>query len=77
VRLRLHPGARWIADYYATTHQVEQPGGTLDVTLPAGRMGWVAALLLRVGRDVEILDPPELADDVVGLANRTLAQYVS
>jgi predicted DNA-binding transcriptional regulator YafY len=40
-------------------------------------MGWVAALLLRVGRDAEILDPPELADDVVELANRTLAQYVS
>lgn len=77
VRLRLHPAARWIADYYATIDQVEQPDGTLDVTLPARRLGWVAALLLRVGHDAEILDPPELADEVRALAQRTLAQYVS
>jgi proteasome accessory factor C len=77
VRLRLHPRARWIADYYATTDQIEQASGVLDVTLPARRLGWVAALLLRVGRDAEILDPPTLADDVRELANRTLARYVS
>jgi proteasome accessory factor C len=77
VRLRLRPGARWIADYYATTDQVEADAGMLDVTLPARRLGWVAALLLRVGHDAEVLDPPALADDVRELARRTLAQYVS
>ena len=74
VRLRLHPGARWIAEYYATTDPVEREDA-LDVTLPARQLGWVARLLLRVTPDVEVLEPPELADQVHELADLTLARY--
>ncbi len=74
VRLRLHPPARWIAEYYATVDPVEHDDA-LEVTLPAKQLGWVARLLLRVGPDAEVIDPPELADTVRELAERTLARY--
>jgi len=75
VRLRLRPGARWIAEYYITEHPVEHDDGSLEVTLPTARLGWVAALLLRVGHNAEVIAPAEAADAVSDLARRTLAHY--
>jgi proteasome accessory factor C len=75
VRLALSPGARWIAEYYATADEREGPNGTFEVTLPTARLGWVAGLLLRVGSDAQVLDPPELADRVRELAARTERGY--
>jgi proteasome accessory factor C len=75
VRLRLKPGARWIAEYYATTQVEEKDDGDLEVTLPARQLGWVARLLLRVGPDAEIVEPAELRDEVARLAAETLARY--
>jgi proteasome accessory factor C len=75
VRLRLRPAARWISEYYATTHVRELADGGLDVTLPARQLGWVARLLLRVGDDAEVIEPTELSDDVRRLARDTLARY--
>jgi len=75
VRLRLRPAARWIAEYYATTNVEEQDDGGVELTLPARQLGWVARLLLRVGDDAEIVEPPELRDQVQDLARETLARY--
>lgn len=75
VRLRLGPAARWIAEYYVTVDAEERGDGTLTVTLPAKRLGWVARLLLRTGPDAEVVGPPELVDEVRELAERTLARY--
>jgi proteasome accessory factor C len=75
VRLRLRPAARWIAEYYATTQVKELDDGGLDVTLPARQLGWVARLLLRVGDDAEVVEPPELDAEVQRLARETLARY--
>jgi proteasome accessory factor C len=75
VRLRLRPGARWIAEYYVTDEPVEVADQCLEVTLPAARLRWVAGLLLRVGNEAEVLAPPEAAEAVVDLARRTLARY--
>lgn len=75
VRLRLQPTARWIAEYYATTDVEEQDDGGVELTLPARQLGWVARLLLRVGDDAEIVEPPELRDQVRDLARETLARY--
>jgi proteasome accessory factor C len=75
IRLRLAPGARWIGEYYATEDEVELPDGSLEVTLPAKTLGWVARLLLRVGHDATVIDPPELSAQVSDLARRTLDRY--
>jgi proteasome accessory factor C len=75
IRLLLHPGARWIAEYYVTVDPVEQGEGSLEVTLPAARLAWVAGLLLRVGPDAEVRSPPEAMEAVVDLARRTRSRY--
>lgn len=75
VRLRLAPAARWIGEYYATTAETENPDGSLDVTLPARSLGWVAKLLLRVGSDATVIEPSELRTEVSALARRTLDRY--
>ena len=75
VRLRLRPAARWIAEYYATTEVEEQEDGGVELTLPARQLGWVARLLLRVGDDAEVVEPPELREQVRELARETIARY--
>jgi proteasome accessory factor C len=75
VRLRLAPGARWIAEYYTISDEHENEDGTLDITLPVSALGWVARLLLRVGHDATVLDPPELTVMVGELADGTLGRY--
>ncbi len=75
VRLRLRAGARWIAEYYATTDAVELDDGSLEVTLPAHRLEWVARLLLRVGPDASVIAPDALRDELATLAAHTIARY--
>lgn len=75
VRLRLRPGARWIAEYYASSDRVELEDGSLEATLPVGQLGWMATLLLRVGPQAEVLTPPQLAEMVREQARSTLKNY--
>jgi proteasome accessory factor C len=75
VRLSLRPGARWIAEYYAVENPVENDDGSLEVTLPARRLGWVAGLLMRVGKEGSVIEPEELRRRVRELIGRTKDQY--
>jgi proteasome accessory factor C len=77
VRLRLRPAARWVAEYYASGDLRELDDGSLEATLPARQLDRMAGLLLRLGPDATVLDPPELADRVRAMAARTLAAYAS
>lgn len=74
-RLLLHPSARWIAEYYITSDPVERPDGSLEITLPVSDLDVIARLLLRVGDDAAVLDPPALGDLTADLASRSLARY--
>lgn len=75
VRLRLGPGARWVAEYYEVV-EGEERDGRLEVTLPTPDLTWVAKLILRVGKEIEVLDPPELRDLSRRMAEETLARYI-
>jgi proteasome accessory factor C len=75
VRLRLAPGARWVAEYYVTDHVAERGDGSVDVTIPTKRLGWVARLVLRLGDAVEILAPDKLREGVRRAAGATLSAY--
>jgi proteasome accessory factor C len=75
VRLRLHPSARWVAEYYATEDVTGSDDGSVEATLPAKQTGWIARLLLRLGSDAEVLDPPSMRGDVKDLARATLDRY--
>jgi proteasome accessory factor C len=75
VRLRLGPGARWVAEYYEIEAKREVDGGALEVTLPAKELAWVAKLILRLGGEAHVMEPPELVDLVREMAAATLALY--
>ena len=77
VRLRLGPGARWVAEYYEVERSAEGPEGTLDVTIPAKDLAWTAKLVLRLAGEAEVLDPPELRKMVGDVARSALARYES
>jgi proteasome accessory factor C len=74
VRLLLHPGARWVAEYYDVEDPAEREDG-LEVTIPTKQLAWVVKLLLRLGGEAEVLDPPDLARQVREAARATLARY--
>ena len=75
VRLLLGPGARWVAEYYETELAVERDDGSLEVTLPAKDLRWLAKLILRLGGEARVLEPPELAGMVKEAAQATLSLY--
>jgi proteasome accessory factor C len=75
VRLLLHPAARWVGEYYEVDAETETPAGDLEVQLPAGRLEWVARLVLRLGGEAEVLSPPQLKVRVRELAGRTKELY--
>ena len=49
--------------------------GDLEVTLPTKQLAWMAKLLLRLGGEAAVLDPPELREEVRETAERTLIRY--
>jgi proteasome accessory factor C len=74
VRLLLRPGARWVAEYYEV-ERVTERGDLLEVVLPAKDLAWVAKLVLRLGGEAEVLDPPELRDMALRAAEEALDLY--
>jgi proteasome accessory factor C len=74
-RLRLAPGARWVAEYYVTTDPQEEADGSLTVTFPTEHAVWLARLLLRLGPDVTVIEPASLAETVRQQAEAALALY--
>ena len=75
VRVRLRPDARWVAEYYLSVDPVEEPDGSLVVTLPTRQMSWLARLFLRLGPDAEVLEPADLEAEIRAQAQATLARY--
>jgi proteasome accessory factor C len=75
VRLVLGPSTRWVAEYYQTEASVQHADGSMEVTLPAKDLAWVAKLILRLGGEARVLEPPELVEMVADAARRTLALY--
>lgn len=75
VRLLLGPGARWVVEYYETERRENRPDGWLEVTLPTKDLSWVAKLVLRLGGEAKVVEPPELLATVRDLAARTLKLY--
>jgi proteasome accessory factor C len=75
VVLELSAGARWVADYYPVESTDELAGGRLRVTLFAAETSWLHRLLLNLGGDARVLEPPTLAAEVHDLAGRALAGY--
>jgi proteasome accessory factor C len=73
--LRLRPSARWVAEYYPVESTRSGRGGTLTVKMRVGDPAWLVRLMLRLGAEAELVDPPELARSVRALAAQALENY--
>jgi len=75
VTVEVDPQARWVAEYYPIEQVEELPEGRLRLRLRTASPDWVPRLALRLGGAMTVLDPPEIADRVGGLAEAALAAY--
>jgi proteasome accessory factor C len=74
VTLRLPVSAAWVAETYPV-RAVTRDGDDLTVQVPVVGERWLERLLLRVGPEAAVLDPPELAGVGQRAAARLLARY--
>ncbi len=76
VTLDLAPqAATWVAESYPLTSQEVLDDGWVRVHLTAGGTAWLEKLLLRLGPQARVVDPPELAERTRSLACRLAERY--
>jgi proteasome accessory factor C len=73
--LRLHPYARWMADYYPVESTRELADGALEVRLSVGDPRWLVKLVASQAPGVRVVEPREYADMVSRSARAALALY--
>lgn len=64
--------ARWVAEYYPVDEVDDLSDGRTRVRMRYGDTGWIERLLLSLGGDVVVADPPELAERVRAAARAAL-----
>jgi len=72
--LMLGPGARWVAEYYPY-EELTEDGEGLRIVLRVADPRWVQRLVLGLGSEVTVLDPPELAEALRAEATAAMAGY--
>jgi len=77
VTLRLAPRAAWVADELPNDQRWEEPDGSVVLTLAISEDAFLERLLLRLGRDAEVVAPPEAVEVRRAAAARVLRRYRS
>jgi proteasome accessory factor C len=75
VTVELQPAARWVAEYYPVDDVQELTGGRLRVRLRTASEDWLPRLALRLGGQLVVVSPPQVADRIRELAGGALALY--
>jgi proteasome accessory factor C len=76
VRLRLGPGAQWVAESVPLRSLSRARDGSVsEVVLDVGGMAWFERLLLQLGTEAQVVSPPELVDLAARAARRVLRVY--
>jgi len=70
--LLLEPAARWVAEYYPVDEVVDAGEGRVRVVLRYADPAWLVRLVLGLGGDARVLEPPEVADTVARRAREAL-----
>ncbi len=68
-------GRQALLDRLAAGPPEPASGGRVAVPVRVGDPNWLGRLLLRLGPEAEVLDPPELAGAGAAVARRALARY--
>jgi proteasome accessory factor C len=77
VTVELSARARWVVEYYPVEHVIDLPDGRVHVRLRAASSDWLPRLALRLGGDLRVLSPDDVAGRVAELAGAALAHYES
>lgn len=73
---RATPSVRWVVDVHAGAEVLgEEPDGTTRFRLPLHSHAWAVRLVLSLGGGLQVVEPPELADEVALAAAAALASY--
>jgi predicted DNA-binding transcriptional regulator YafY len=76
VHLRLGRGGQWVAESVPLRAIGRSPDGAVtDVVLAVAGMAWFERLLLQLGTEAQVLDPPDLTDLGARAARRVLRLY--
>jgi proteasome accessory factor C len=70
--LTLAADARWVAEYYPVEDLIEGEGGAATVRMRYAETGWMVRLVLGLGADVIVQEPPELAAAVAARARAAM-----
>lgn len=77
VRLSIDPSAAWLLESVPSATPPEIVGDRVEVELHVGGPAWLERLLLRLGPDARVVDPPEFETLAAGAARRILRRYRS
>ena len=75
VRLSLDPETAWLVESVPATGPPTAVGDRVEVELFVGGEAWLERLLLRLGPDARVLDPPEFRSLASDAAARVLRRY--
>ncbi|HSI93261.1 MAG TPA: WYL domain-containing protein [Jiangellaceae bacterium] len=75
VKLAVTPAGRWVAEYYPCESVTERPDGGLTIHLRVSDRRWLRRLVLRLGGTGRVVEPADLAAEVVADARAGLAAY--
>jgi proteasome accessory factor C len=75
VTLDLAPAAGWVREITPHDRADPLPDGWTRMILRTPHFQWLARLVLRLGEDVRVVGPPELAERVRETAKGTLGRY--
>ena len=75
VTLRVRGDATWIAEAYPTVSRTQNKDGSIDVSLRITSEHWLSRLLLRGGRNVQVIEPAKYVDLSRRTARAVRAKY--
>ena len=75
VRLSLDPATAWLVESVPATGPPATVGDRVEVELFVGGDAWLERLLLRLGPDARVVDPPEFRSLASDAAARVLRRY--
>ncbi len=75
VTLDLAPSASWVAERFPTESVLRRDSGNLRVTLAITEPAFLSRLLLRLGPDAIVVEPPEWRAAAAEPAQRILDRY--
>jgi proteasome accessory factor C len=75
VRLSLDPSTAWLVESIPSAGEPENVDGRIELELAVGGEAWLERLLLRLGPDARVLEPPEFRSLGAEAAARILLRY--